>query len=386
MKVIHWNMRYLPLLGGIETHIDTLVQHMPDVEFEIVTDALPGSSRVDRYRPNASILRFPPVDKSRMNRHRKLITPIAAAKDPLREVRERKYLRDSHYDVLHVHDFEKNLIIMENVTGLRFLGELAARLHDVRGLGHPALLTKHFMATEENANPAILRWEERLVRQFDTIVCVDKPIQRKFEALQGMKRVLFIPNPIDTEQFSFAPLPQDETLHIGFVGRLDAARGERLLLDFANNLPPGVDLKLALPNPGQRLMDIKKELANDRVSLRLDVPYESVPAFLRGLHVLLNPIRDTYSTTRITLESMSAGRPVIMPNTGERYPIRHWENGFLIKPDMKSLFELVEGLKFDRKSLDAISAKAREVVEREFAAPLIASRIRELYSELSGAA
>ncbi len=112
MKVIHWNMRYFPLLGGIETHIDTLVGQMPDVEFEIVTDALPGFSRIDRYRPNATILRFPPVDRSRASRHRKLIIPFAAAKDVLREVKERKHLRDSHYDVLHVHDFEKNRFVV----------------------------------------------------------------------------------------------------------------------------------------------------------------------------------------------------------------------------------------------------------------------------------
>ena len=386
MKVVHWNMRYYPLLGGIETHVDTLIRHMPDIQFEIVTDALPGTARTERYRPNATILRFPPVDRSRVSRHWKLAVPVAAIRDSLREARERKYLRNADYDLLHVHDFEKNLVLMEDRTKLRFVGRLAGRLHDLQDFPRPRLLTKHFMFTEENAVLALRKWEERLVKQFETVVCVDKAIERRYSPLEGPKEVLFIPNPIDTEQFSYAPLPEEETLHLGYVGRLAMARGENLLFDVANRLPSGTDLRIAVQHPGGRLADVMKALGGERVQMELDVPYDSMPKFLQGIHILVNPVADAYSTTRVTLESMAVGRPVIMFNTGERYPMRHGENGFLVDPDVQSICRLVESVKSDRENLGRISKKAREDVEKEFAAPLIASKIRRLYGELAGSA
>ena len=178
MKIIHWNMRYFPLLGGIETHVDTLICHMSDIEFEIVTDALPGELQIERYRPNATIHRFRPVDRSRTGKHRKLSVPIASVRDALREARQRKYLRETKCDLLHVHDFEKNLLLMEDVTKLRLFGRLARKMHRMRDFTCPRLLTKHFMFTKQNAVPALRRWEDSLVREFDTIICVDKPIQR----------------------------------------------------------------------------------------------------------------------------------------------------------------------------------------------------------------
>jgi len=384
LKVIHWNMRYFPLLGGIETHIDTLIRHMPDIEFEIVTDAIPGAASMEKYRPNATIRRFPPIDRSRVSKHRKLAVPVAALRDALRDSREAKYLTTATYDVLHVHDFEKNLVIIGDVTRFKMLGEFEMKLHDSKRFNRPHLLTKHFMFTEENSTPALRRWEEGLVRQFETVVCVDKPIQQRFAGLESAKRVLFIPNPIDVETFSYSPPPNDDVLHLAFAGRLDAARGESLLIEFARNLPEGTDLTLAVQHPGQRLKDIQAALRGNRIKIELDVPYEKMPQFLRGINVLLNPITDTYSTTRATLEAMAVGRPVVMLDTGERYPIRHGENGFLVPPSAKSLADLVEKLKADRKGLDAIARRSRDDIEREFAATIVAPRIRQLYEELAG--
>jgi len=377
-------MRYFPLLGGIETHIDTLIRHMPDIEFEIVTDAIPGAASMEKYRPNATIRRFPPIDRSRVSKHRKLAVPVAALRDALRDSREAKYLTTATYDVLHVHDFEKNLVIIGDVTRFKMLGEFEMKLHDSKRFNRPHLLTKHFMFTEENSTPALRRWEEGLVRQFETVVCVDKPIQQRFAGLESAKRVLFIPNPIDVETFSYSPPPNDDVLHLAFAGRLDAARGESLLIEFARNLPEGTDLTLAVQHPGQRLKDIQAALRGNRIKIELDVPYEKMPQFLRGINVLLNPITDTYSTTRATLEAMAVGRPVVMLDTGERYPIRHGENGFLVPPSAKSLADLVEKLKADRKGLDAIARRSRDDIEREFAATIVAPRIRQLYEELAG--
>ena len=384
MKVIHWNMRYFPLLGGIETHVDTLIRHMPEIEFEVVTDALPGAANVEKYRPNATIRRFPPIDRSRVSKHRKLAVPVAALRDTLRDSREARYLTTAEYDVLHVHDFEKNLVILEDVTRIKMLGDFEVRLHDPKRFNRPHLLTKHFMFTEENSTPALRRWEERLVRQFETVVCVDKPIQQRFAGLEGAKRVLFIPNPIDTETFSYSPPLNDKVLHLAFAGRLDVARGEPLLIEFARNLPEGTDLALAVQHPGQRLKDIQAALGGNRIKIELDVPYEKMPRFLSGINVLLNPITDTYSTTRVTLEAMAVGRPVVMLDTGERYPLRNGENGYLVPPSANGLVDLVETLKTDRKGLDAVARRARDDIEREFAATIVAPKIRQLYEELAG--
>ncbi len=383
MKVIHYNMRYFPLLGGIETHIDTLVRNMPDIDFEIVTDALSDVNLVERYRPNAIIHRFPPIDKMRKSKHMKLGIAMGAIRDPLREARIRKYLRQTDFDILHVHDFEKNIVVLEGMTGVRLLGDIAVRNHNLRRLGRPMLLTKHFMFTDANSTPALRRWEDRLVGQFDTIICVDKQIQYRYEVSAKRKNVLFIPNPIDIDMFKFTPLKDNDYLKIGFAGRLDAPRGENFLMEFSKRLPKNINMSMAIPHPGSRLSRIRKELSQSKIRLEIDVPYSSMPMFLEGIDVLLNPITDTYSTTRVTLEAMASGRPVIMFRDGERYPIRHGENGFLVPPDIDDVYNLLENIGEDRKSLQRIARQARSDIEQEFAAPVVASRIMQLYKEIA---
>lgn len=184
-------------------------------------------------------------------------------------------------------------------------------------------------------------------------------------------------------QFSSASLPQEDKLYLGYVGRLDVARGEDLLIDIAHELPAGTELRMAIQHPGDRWSDVKKNLEGTRTQIELDVPYERMPQFLKGIHVLVNPITDSYSTTRVTLEAMSTGRPAIMFNTGERYPIKNGENGFLVDPDVPSVCKIVEELKSDRGRLERASIMARAAIEKEFAAPIVAAKIRQLYEELT---
>ena len=64
MKVIQLVDGFYPLIGGGSLAIRTWIENMPEVEFEVVTNALRTQSLLERYpySKNCWIRRFLPVD------------------------------------------------------------------------------------------------------------------------------------------------------------------------------------------------------------------------------------------------------------------------------------------------------------------------------------
>lgn len=76
---------------------------------------------------------------------------------------------------------------------------------------------------------------------FDNIIFVESHIISKVKDYSNKigqgKNVWFIPNSVDTNLFNFAPLPNEDKLKIGFIGRLTEDHGLDLLIKLIDNLP-----------------------------------------------------------------------------------------------------------------------------------------------------
>jgi glycosyltransferase involved in cell wall biosynthesis len=84
------------------------------------------------------------------------------------------------------------------------------------------------------------------------------------------------------------------------------------------------------------------------------------------------------------LEAAACGRPVIASDTpGCREIVRHGETGLLVPPhDIDALADAVVALAADPTRRHAMGMAGRALVERDFAAPLIAEQTLALYRDM----
>jgi glycosyltransferase involved in cell wall biosynthesis len=385
--VIHWTTHFYPLMGGLSSHIDAICSNLTSFQHLVVTDQVRGAPRRERFRANAEIIRFGPPDFARMPPHgmgHKVILPIASIADFLRGFRERRFLERQRRKVLHVHDVEWNLVHLDAVARLDVGGRITRAVYSpVDGL--PSLLTKHFLFPP-GASQNLRRWERKLTLQFPTIVCVDKAIEETVTGWaeeEGVTRdVRFIPNSIDPDLFHPEPLPPFDRLRVGFVARLDEARGESFLREFLSDLPEFIEFHGAIASDSERFERMRREFGSDRIKFDRNVPQERLPEFLAGIHVLINPLTVDYPVTRSALEAMACGRCVIMFGKQPRPPLEHGKTALFTTPRRDDVIRLLRSLHEDPKALEGIGLRARRAVEPEFSHARVLPRLEQLYEEL----
>jgi glycosyltransferase involved in cell wall biosynthesis len=285
-----------------------------------------------------------------------------------------------------VHDVEWNLVSLDILSGLNIGGSIARALYSPLDT-IPTLMTKHFLFPPE-AHSKLRFWERRLTLQFPTIVCVDRSIERtvlRWAAEEGVVRdVRFIPNSVDTEHFKAAPMPPIERLRVGFVARLDAVRGEAFLEDFLRNLPDFVEFFGAIAASRERFDQFAARFASERIHLMRNVPQASLPEFLRGVHILFNPLLVDYPVTRSALEAMACGRAVLMFGEGDRPPLIDGETAVFCAPDLSETVSRLEDLWQSPDRLAAMGRQARRVVEKEFSHAHVLPALEREYIRILG--
>jgi len=103
--------------------------------------------------------------------------------------------------------------------------------------------------------------------------------------------------------------------------------------------------------------------------------------------IFVHPTRYEGSSL-VTLEAMAHRKPVIATIAGGlRDKVRPGENGWLVEPgDVGALALALEDAASQAAALPALGARSREIVEREFAWPVLADRQITVYEDLLAAA
>ncbi len=386
MRVAELTDGFYPGIGSATGAIGALVEGLPEVDFEIITNHLDGTPLAERFRPNCIVRRFLPTDAGsgglgKMVSAKPLLFPRKVAADWVRFSRKLRYLDRTRFDIVH---FNGPLTNYGFFSLDRLLGRPAlTKLIDFSRLPCRKVITFHGLPSLVTHSSVDLQNELKQLSSFDCVTVVDRELLWRVRALVAQigksTPVHFVPNGIDTRMFAFRPFPQLGSLQVGYLGRLSEEKGCRLLIELAHDLPQGVELRLAVTGAGSgREAAILEKY--DRVTLLRDVPYSRVPDFLASIHILLNPALHA-GVTRATLEAMSVGRPAIMPPIGDRYPLVDGLTGFICPPSAVALGSLLTRLIRDRQTLEAMAGRCREVVEREFDLRIIAGRFRRIFAE-----
>ena len=375
---------YYPASGGIETHITDIVSNLQSYDFQIIADAFPGLPIVERTRDNVTVRRIIPVNESvdastNSYKNKKIAFPYRFIKDILRLNYKRKYLRESEYDLIHIHGMNSG----DAVTRLSFLlkKDLLIKYYtDFSFINKPKIVTIHGLSSLMVDNDFIKKIELDYINQFRDIICVDKKLYNYISNIvENDTSIYHIPNGVDCKRFKFSDINESDRLRLGFIGRLEKSRGIGFLVDLIKNSKEMNDFIVVGAGNYNEIMRFLSTIDNRPIQFYQNVKYDSIPDYIQKFDVLFNPVI-AEGISRVTLEAMACGRPVIMLDKGDRYPIIHGKTGYLFKTN-QDLEKLLNYLKNNKEELSRVGKAARAIVEKEYSNDVILPQINSLYNK-----
>lgn len=379
-KIGIYNPRFSPLIGGGNLYFSNIIQSMNDYMFEVVTNALPGYPLYEKFSNNAVINRFLPYDRNlipfKPDIISKITFPYRTYCNLIREKKKLEYLsKNNELDMLHVSGigFGSNLLWVDVKIKALFFTKIF-RFYDI---SLPQVITMHNLFSPFSSNPVYANFQHFVIDQFENIICVDKNIEKYVTNYANSKNqdknIWFIPNSVDVTKFPFSKIEPKKKLHIGFAGRFEYSRGIDFLQKLMKHLSDFCELHIT--------SDPIQGYKNSNIHFHGVLPETEVPLFLRNIDILFNPVL-AEGISRITLEAMSCGRPVIMLDKGDRYPTINGKTGYLIKEDINELLSLLEYINENRNELETLGKNARKIVEEEFSNEVIIPKIKKIYEDL----
>ncbi|MGQ9457968.1 MAG: glycosyltransferase [Anaerolineae bacterium] len=196
---------------------------------------------------------------------------------------------------------------------------------------------------------------------------------------------------VDPDHFAPPPGPPPERpFTIGFAGRLVPEKGADLLLQAAAGLPGTWQVRVLGEGP---LREDLQALARDlglarRVTFEAPLPSTEMPAWYRGLDVLVLPSRTRPNWKeqfgRVLVEAMACGVPVVGAQSGE-IPHVIGDAGLLFpEGDVAALREALSRLQRDPALRRGLAQAGRERVLARFTQAQIAARTWEVYQQALG--
>jgi glycosyltransferase involved in cell wall biosynthesis len=212
------------------------------------------------------------------------------------------------------------------------------------------------------------RWQRRIVQAYDRVITVSQPDAAALAAAH----VAVVPNGVDSDRFRPTPLPSAPAMV--FTGALYTPPNIdgiswfcREVLPLVHRRVPSATLTIAGLSPPpevRRLADL------EGVEVHPDVD-DTVP-FLAAARLAVVPLRIGSGSRLKILEAMAAGRPVVSTTIGAEgldvEPGRHLTVADSADAFAAAACAVLEG------GGEATAAAARELVEREYAWPVVADR------------
>lgn len=205
------------------------------------------------------------------------------------------------------------------------------------------------------------------------------------------ERIFTIPPGVDTPVQTLGPRPRLPFI-IGYLSVITPGKGLDLLVDAMQRLlAEGRDVRLKIAgkplNPGYwrevRQAIHAAGLAN-RVDVLGEVDADGKRAFFRQVSAVALPTRQSEARGMVALEALSAGVPVVLPQTGIFPEMLELTGGGLLVPpdDAVALAAALARLQDDPDDADRLGCQGAEGVARHFAAARIAEQVQDAFTAL----
>lgn len=230
-------------------------------------------------------------------------------------------------------------------------------------------------------------------RWVDMFITISEEIERELaEVGVPPDRRLFIPNGVDIERFvplsarektslrGVLGLPEKSLVAI-FTGRLEAEkRVDQLITIWPSVRAAHPEARLLVLGRGKEEAGLRR-MAGPGVSFPGQV--EDVVPFLQAADIFVLPSA-TEGLSNALLEAMACGLAVISTDVGGAPDvIRHRTSGWLVSPDdpaelLSAVLHLLEAPELRNN----LGSNGRQRIARDYALPVTARRLRELYCQL----
>lgn len=364
---------YAPRVGGAERVLAALCPELQalNIEVHVLTRRFPGLASFE-------IINGVPV-------HRLPIPGPKITASLTFTLTAQWLLRQLRPDVLHAHEVFSAATTA--VTAKRLLG------------GAPVVVTAHssgpIVGDVQRLRKRFLGPQRLQIfqRQVDAFVTISRAIDAELAEIGvPAARRMFIPNGVDTRQF--APLAADEKCSarnalslptdgpvVIFTGRLISEKRVHTLIAFwpeVRAAHPEATLLIVGTGPEENAL---RAIAGPGVKFAGRV--ENVAPLLQAADVFVLPsVAEGLSVAM--LEAMACGVAALVTRVGGASDvIEHGQNGWLIPPDDPAALQAGLLTLLGEAALCAqLGQLGRERVLRDYALPIIARRLRDLYDSL----
>jgi phosphatidylinositol alpha-mannosyltransferase len=347
--------------GGVQAHVRDLAEALLALGHEVSVLA-PADEDTETPAYVVSAGRAVPI-RYNGSVARVQMGPVAAA-------RVRRWLRDGHFDVLHIHE--------PIAPSVSFLALVLAR--------GPVVVTFHTSTPRSRSLSAAGGLVQPFLERIRGRIAVSAAARQvQVEHLGG--DAVEIPNGVAVAHYAAArPLPgyPRDGGTVGFIGRYDEPRkGMPVLLDALARLAPdrpGLRLLVAgRGDAGELLAELPPALAG-RVDLLGQVSEQDKARMLRSVDVYCAPNLGGESFGIILLEAMAAGTPILASDLDAfRRVLDDGRAGTLFPTgDPAALAACLAGLLDDPDRRAAVAAAGREVVGA-YDWPVVARQVLAVY-------
>ncbi|MGM0441623.1 MAG: glycosyltransferase [Elusimicrobiota bacterium] len=220
------------------------------------------------------------------------------------------------------------------------------------------------------------------------IIVPTEKIKKKFlERKFNRKKIYYLP-PVVKKKFSDKPVPSENK--VGIVGRLDKVKGHRILfkaLKIVKEKNINFKLEIVGQQEGVNWEVLKKEAAElgilDRIKYIGYIRENKVPEFMNSCKLGVVPSLGSEAVSRVALEWMASGRPVVASSVGCLSEIiKNGYNGFLVEPGIKKeLGEKIYRILNNRKLNVKMGKNAKNYIRKKHSPKVYTETIGKIFNE-----
>ncbi len=284
------------------------------------------------------------------------------------------FFKKGEYDIFHLHgvSFFKNLKSADSLLS-SFGLELYKYFINYSKIKKSKLITIHNLLNDKLYN--------YFIKQFDNIICVDQNIYSYVTEYckknNYKKNIWYLANSLDIRLFK-PSINNDTSFIVGFVGRIAPTVDINIVNQVIENLPEDIMLNLAVSGDIE-LLSIPKDKKN--IIVNKDLAQENMPQFYNKLDLVINPILHD-AVSRVTLEAMACGVPVMMYKYDDRSQYFNNENGIDINRSIDDVIRKVNFYKNNKDILELMSKNARKTIVDNYSNEVLMPKLRSIYEGL----
>ena len=356
-------------VGGGESHLLSLVEHLNKLEFEPIALSFTDGPMIDR------------LNTLNVENH---VIPTEKAFDFSIERNVRKLLRDRAINVIHAH-------------GTRAYTNV---IWSARALKIPVVYTVHGWSFHEDQTPVtkLMRvWSERmLVRQARQTISVSESDQLTGKKHFGKFDSVVINNGIDLKKFDRNQPLKDiraeygiakDVILVGYILRITHQKNPLGMIDaFHQVLGRTNNVRLLMVGEGDLKDQVRakvKELGIEDY-VHFDNFRQDVPDILQAIDIYCLP--SLWEGLPIgLLEAMAMGKAVIATDVnGSKEVVNHEENGLLIKPeDITGLADAIVRLCKQPVLRKELQDHARSTINQQYNVEHMTQSTEEIYHQIT---